>query len=161
MRARGSLQQRAQGAGVLRVRAQDVAQRLACGESADALIQDFFESRLVCHRVNLLRRACSARIWVTLTAPSVLFDAVAIVVAPQASKEIAKSLLACTFVADAYAHCKFIAYTADARPLLERALGGSPLDGGCKQVETGIAAGQFAALCAQLRFWTRERVVGL
>jgi catalase len=95
------------------------------------------------------------------TAPSVLFDAVAIVVAPQASKEIAKSLLACTFVADAYAHCKFIAYTADARPLLERALAGSPLDGGCKQVETGIAAGQFAALCAQLRFWTRERVVGL
>ena len=50
---------------------------------------------------------------------------------------------------------------ADARPLLERALAGSPLDGGCKQVETGIAAAQFAALCAQLRFWTREPVVGL
>ena len=95
------------------------------------------------------------------TAPSVLFDAVAIAVAPQASKEIAKSLLACTFVADAYAHCKFIAYTADARPLLERALAGSPLDGGCKQVETGIAAAQFAALCAQLRFWTREPLLGL
>jgi len=95
------------------------------------------------------------------TAPSVLFDAVAIVVAPQASKEIAKSLLACAFVADAYAHCKFIAYTADARPLLERALAGSPLDGGCKQVETGMAAAQFAAQCAQLRFWAREPVLGL
>ncbi len=95
------------------------------------------------------------------TAPSVLFDAVAIVVAPQASKEIAKSLLARTFVADAYAHCKFIAYTADARPLLERALAGSPLDGGCKQVETGMAAAQFAAQCAQLRFWAREPVLGL
>jgi catalase len=95
------------------------------------------------------------------TAPSVLFDAVAIAVAPQASKEIAKSQLACTFVADAYMHCKFIAYTADARPLLERALAGSPLDGGCKQVETGIAAAQFASQCAQLRFWTREPVVGL
>jgi catalase len=95
------------------------------------------------------------------TAPSVLFDAVAIVVSPQASKEAAKSLLACTFVADAYAHCKFIGYTADARPLLERALAGSPLDGGCKQVETGIAAAQFAAQCAQLRFWTREPVLGL
>src|SRR6185503_5852461 len=56
------------------------------------------------------------------TAPSVLFDAVAIVVAPQASKEVAKSPVAFAFVADAYAHCKFIAYTADARPLLERAL---------------------------------------
>jgi catalase len=91
----------------------------------------------------------------------VLFDAVAIVVSPQASKEAANSLLACAFVADAYAHCKFIAYTADARPLLERALAGSPLDGGCKQVETGIAASQFAAQCAQLRFWTREPVLGL
>ena len=95
------------------------------------------------------------------TAPSVLFDAVAIVVAPQASKEIAKNLLACAFVADAYAHCKFIAYTADARPLLERALAGSPLDAGCKQVETAMAAAQFAALCAQLRFWAREPVLGL
>ena len=90
-----------------------------------------------------------------------MFDAVAIVVAPQASKEIAKSSLAFAFVADAYAHCKFIAYTADARPLLERALAGSPLDGGCKQVETGIAAAQFASQCAQLRFWAREQVLGL
>jgi catalase len=95
------------------------------------------------------------------TAPSVLYDAVAIAVAPQASKEIAKNQLACAFVADAYVHCKFIAFTADARPLLERALAGSPLDGGCKQVETGIAAGQFAAQCAQLRFWSREPVLGL
>ena len=95
------------------------------------------------------------------TAPSVLFDAVAIVVAAQASKEIAKNPLAFAFVADAYAHCKFIAYTADARPLLERALAGSALDGGCKQVETAIASAQFAAQCAQLRFWARERVLGL
>jgi catalase len=95
------------------------------------------------------------------TAPSVLFDAVAIVVSPQASKEIVKSALALAFVADAYAHCKFIAFTADARPLLERALSGNPLDGGCKQVETGVAASQFASQCAQLRFWTREPVLGL
>ena len=95
------------------------------------------------------------------TAPSVLFDAVALVVAPQASKEIAKNLLAATFVADAFAHCKFIAYTGDARPLLERALAGAPLDGGCKQVETPMAAAAFAALCGQLRFWAREPVLGL
>jgi catalase len=95
------------------------------------------------------------------TGPSVLYDAVAIVVSPQASKEIAKNRIACAFVADAYAHCKFIAYTADARPLLERALAGSPLDGGCKQVETPMAVAQFAALCAQLRFWAREPVLGL
>ena len=95
------------------------------------------------------------------TAPSVLFDAVAIVVSPQASRDIAKNLAACAFVGDAYAHCKFIAYTADAKPLLERALVGSALDAGCKQVETGMAATQFAAQCAQLRFWAREPVLGL
>jgi catalase len=91
----------------------------------------------------------------------VLFDAIAVVVAPQASKEIANNALARAFVADAYAHCKYIAYTGDARPLLDRALAGSPLDAGCKQVETAMAAAQFAALCAQLRFWAREPVLGL
>ena len=43
----------------------------------------------------------------------------------------------------------------------ERARAGNPLDGGCKQVETGIAAAQFASQCAQLRFWAREQVLGL
>ena len=80
---------------------------------------------------------------------------------PSTRQSLFAVLLACAFVADAYAHCKFIAFTADARPLLERALAGSPLDGGCKQVETGIAAAQFAAQCAQLRFWAREPVLGL
>ena len=94
-------------------------------------------------------------------APSVLFDAVALVVSPQASKEIAGSRLACAFAADAFAHCKFIAYTGDARPLLERALAGTPLDAGCKQVETAMAAAQFAARCAELRFWAREPTLGL
>jgi catalase len=96
-----------------------------------------------------------------VTAPSVLFDAVALVVAPQASGSIAQHAHALAFVADAFAHCKFIAYTGDARPLLDRALAGGALDGGCKQVETVIAAAAFATLCAQLRFWAREPVLGL
>ena len=95
------------------------------------------------------------------TAPSVLFDAVALVVSSQASASIAQNPLALTFVADAFAHCKFIAYTGDARALLDRALAGSALDAGCKQVETSMAAAAFATLCAQLRFWAREPVLGL
>ena len=95
------------------------------------------------------------------TAPSVLFDAVALVVAPQASASIAQHSQAVAFAADAFAHCKFIAYTGDARPLLERALAGDSLDGGCKQVETAMAAAAFATLCGQLRFWAREPVLGL
>jgi catalase len=94
-------------------------------------------------------------------APSVLFDAVALVIGAQSGKEIAKSALACEFVADAFAHCKFIAYTGGARELLDRALAGAPPDGGCKQVETGMAATAFLNQCAQLRFWAREPVLGL
>jgi catalase len=94
-------------------------------------------------------------------APSVLFDAVALVVSPQASREIAANRLACEFAADAFAHCKFIAYTGDARPMLERALAGTPLDAGCKQVETAMAAAAFATRCAELRYWAREPVRGL
>jgi catalase len=94
-------------------------------------------------------------------APSALFDAVALAVAPQGGKDLAKSWLACEFVADAFRHCKFIAYTADARDLLERALAGAPLDGGCKQVETAMAATAFSTLCGQQRFWAREPVLGL
>jgi catalase len=94
-------------------------------------------------------------------APSVLFDAVALVVSPQASKDIASNLLASTFVADAFAHCKFIAYTADARPLLERALAGGSLDAGCRQVETAMAAAAFAKSCGEGRYWAREPVQNL
>jgi catalase len=94
-------------------------------------------------------------------APSALFDAVALVVSPQASKEIASNRLAIAFAADAFAHCKFIAYTGDARLLLERALAGTPLDAGCKQVETALAAASFATRCAELRYWAREPVQGL
>ena len=68
--------------------------------------------------------------------------------------------MAATFVADAFAHSKFIAYTGDARPLLERALAGVPLDGRYKQVETPMAAAAFAALCGELRYWSREPVLG-
>jgi catalase len=95
------------------------------------------------------------------TAPSVLFDAVALAVAPQGSKELAQNANAIAFVADAFAHGKFVAYTGDARPLLERALCGTPLDGGCRQVETSMAAAAFAAQCTDLRFWAREPLLGL
>ncbi len=95
------------------------------------------------------------------TAPSVLFDAVALVVAPQGSRELAQNPLAISFVANAFTHGKFIAYTADARPLLERALYGTPLDGGCRQGETSMAAAAFAAQCTDLRFWAREPLQGL
>lgn len=90
------------------------------------------------------------------SAPAALFDAVALIAGAQVSKDAALSAAVSAFAAEAFAQCKFIAFTADARALLERALDGKALDGGCKQVETAMAARAFAAQCAQLRFWPRE-----
>jgi catalase len=54
-------------------------------------------------------------------APSVLFDAVAIIATTDGAAALAPSPPARGFVSDAYAHCKFIAYTSGAAPLQQSA----------------------------------------
>ena len=53
--------------------------------------------------------------------PSVLYDAVAVLASPDGTALLAKDAAAKDFVSDAFAHCKFIAYSADAMPLFEKA----------------------------------------
>ena len=53
--------------------------------------------------------------------PSVLYDAVAVLVADPAVDAMANNAAAKDFVSDAYAHCKFIGYVTTAVPLLEAA----------------------------------------
>ena len=62
--------------------------------------------------------------------PSVLFDAVAILASDEGIAELADHPAARDFVADAHAHRKFIAYTAAAAPLLEKAGVADQLDEG-------------------------------
>lgn len=84
--------------------------------------------------------------------PSVLFDAVALVVAeaaPLAGKPAVRD-----FLADAFAHAKFIAFTVAAQPLLDRA--GVTPDDGCVLLDNSEAAQGFLDLCAALRHWPRE-----
>jgi catalase len=99
-------------------------------------------------------------------APSVLFDAVAVVASEGGARALAAKPAARDFLADAYAHCKFIAYTDGAWPLLEAA--GLGRDGAGPGPDDGfLALGEhtpagFIARCRQLRFWDRQRVaVGL
>ncbi len=54
-------------------------------------------------------------------APSVLFDAVALVLSEAGAKALKADKAALDFVSDAYAHCKAIGYTDTATQLLERA----------------------------------------
>jgi catalase len=82
--------------------------------------------------------------------PSVVFDAVAVLLSDAAGKKLAREAAAVDFVAFAWAHLKAIAHDAGAAPLLEA--GNVGTDAGV--VEAGNASGFIAA--AKTRQWARE-----
>ena len=53
--------------------------------------------------------------------PSVLFDAVALLLTEEGAEQLSAEPAARDFVADAFAHCKFIGFTAGAAPLMAKA----------------------------------------
>jgi catalase len=88
--------------------------------------------------------------------PSVLYDAVALLLSAAGASELAHQPAARDFVTDAYAHYKFIGYTGDAAPLLD-ATGISELrDAGFIELSGNGSATSFISACRQLRFWERE-----
>ncbi len=86
--------------------------------------------------------------------PSVLYDAVALIVSPEGAEKLTKEATARDFVADAFAHCKFIGHVEAAQPLFDKAQ--VELDEGF--IELGSAAGisSFIESCRKLRLWARE-----
>jgi catalase len=88
--------------------------------------------------------------------PSVLFDAVALLVSDKGAALLSEHGAARDFVADAFGHCKFIALTAAARPLLEKAGVPTELDEGCVPLAQAKDAVAFMETCGQLRYWPRE-----
>jgi catalase len=95
-------------------------------------------------------------------APSVLYDAVAVIASPGGARALATNPTARDFLADAYAHCKFIGYTSGAAPLFDAT--GLELDSDAVTRDGGIisldsrSATDFITGCRQLRFWDRQRV---
>jgi catalase len=87
--------------------------------------------------------------------PSVVFDAVALLLSDEGAKLLAKESTARDFVADAFAHMKFIAYTKAALPLLEKAGVAHDLDAGCVELEKANGAAAFIKACGKLRVWAR------
>ncbi|MFC3110587.1 catalase [Undibacterium arcticum] len=85
--------------------------------------------------------------------PSVLFDAVAIVLSEDAAKLLSEDAAAVDFVRDAYAHLKAIAATSASKTLLQKA-GIAKDDGVLGSSDTG---GFIAA--AKTRQWVREKSV--
>ena len=86
-------------------------------------------------------------------APSVIFDAVAIVLSDAGCKMLAKDAAAKDFVSDAFAHLKAIGHTAQAKPLLDKV--GVEADAGV--VELGDVSAFLKP--AATRQWKREASV--
>jgi catalase len=89
-------------------------------------------------------------------APSVLFDAVAVIVSEAGAKKLVARPAARDFVADALAHYKFIAYSAAALPLLQKAGAPEKPDEGMILLQAGADSGGFVTKLRQLRFWARK-----
>jgi catalase len=91
--------------------------------------------------------------------PSVLYDAVVIMGAAPGIDAMAENAAAKDFVTDAFAHCKFVGYTAGSRPLLDAAGVPHESDDGFIAVDTLDGIGSFLAQAADLRIWNRESLV--
>ncbi|MEZ5780899.1 MAG: catalase [Rhizobiaceae bacterium] len=86
--------------------------------------------------------------------PSVLYDAVAIIVSSEGAEQLAKQPAARDFVSDAFAHCKFIAHVQAAQPLLDKA--GVEADEGVIALKSPADVSAFIESCRKLRLWARE-----
>ncbi len=87
--------------------------------------------------------------------PSVLYDAVVVLVSTDGATALASDPAARDFVTDAYAHRKFVGYTADAMPLFQACGLDDRLDDGFIAIDQSTPA-DFIARCAKLRFWDRR-----
>jgi catalase len=87
--------------------------------------------------------------------PSVLFDAVALLPSADGAAKLAKLPPARDFVADAYAHMKFIGYSADAEPLFRKAGVQPAADEGMIALGDAKGCQAFVRACRALRVWHR------
>lgn len=86
--------------------------------------------------------------------PSVLYDAVAVIVSEEGAGKLASMLPGKQFVADAFGHCKFIAYS-DAAETLLNAGGVTDRDEGMIALKSASDAETFLKACVAMRFWQR------
>jgi catalase len=89
--------------------------------------------------------------------PSVLFDAVAILVSEEGVEWLQGEATARDFIADAVAHMKFIGYSPTALPLLQQTAGMT--DAGFIELSDPSDVPGFVQTCRMLRFWEREEKV--
>ncbi len=91
--------------------------------------------------------------------PSVLYDAVVLLLSADGASALAAQPAAKDFVADAHAHYKYVAYTAASQPLLEAAGVANQLDDGYVLLDGPKRLKSFIERCRSVRFWDRERAL--
>ena len=89
--------------------------------------------------------------------PSVLYDAVALLPSESGTQMLSNLPAARDFIADAFAHRKFIAIVDAALPLLAKA--GVTPDDGVVVLKNPRDAVAFVKACGELRFWPREAML--
>jgi catalase len=88
--------------------------------------------------------------------PSVLYDAVALLLSEEGAKLVAKEPAARDFVADAFAHMKFIGHTDAAAVLFQKAGLAESRDGGFIALKGAGDCSAFVNACRQVRYWDRR-----
>jgi len=91
--------------------------------------------------------------------PSVLYDAVALLPSQKGAKMLVNEPAARDFVADAFAHLKFIGFVPAAMPLFEKAGVNDSQDDGVIALDGSKGCKAFMTACNKLRFWEREAAV--
>ena len=86
--------------------------------------------------------------------PSVLYDAVVLLPSQSGAEALSQIPETRDFVADAYAHFKFIGGGKSAQPLLDRA--GAKPDGGVMDIVDQSSIDGFIRACRTLRFFDRQ-----
>ena len=91
--------------------------------------------------------------------PSVLFDAVAVVVSPDGGNQLSREAAAVGWVHDAFQHVKVIGHSAGSAPLLDKAgatTAGQPADSGVVALADNNATAGFIDAASRGRVWSRE-----
>ena len=93
--------------------------------------------------------------------PSVLFDAVAVLLSEDGAERLSHESAARDFVADAFAHLKFIAFAPSSFPLFVKAGVAIDADEGLIPLDAKEGIDEFVTSCRKLRLWAREPAVKL
>jgi catalase len=90
------------------------------------------------------------------SAPSVLYDAVAVIMPDDVAETQSRDKPSQDFVSDAFAHAKFIAYSSGVESIFEAVGVDDMKDNGFIEIAGAEDADRFIKRCRSLRFWNRE-----